>query len=216
MPQYRLWGLPRDTGASDWQDSCRLAGLMTLTKHQSAPEMKYYTRESSEGLMGIRCPGEPPADNPYNFSRDQLVLLVAGLYTQGNIELTKQLYIKAKERGYRAQNIEHDYPGTTKKWPDGPDILSPSVMNHLRLCAGLPGFAIGYGFLVLDILINAAFTPMREPNQLIAMCVVAGPKYVRLYKKTTSKWREALRDYWSGWRREPEIAEHVIQFLEKY
>jgi hypothetical protein len=214
MPLYDEHGLPKDVGASDWQDSCRLAGIMAISNHPKAPNMRLYLNTEGEGL---RCPKYPPADNPKNFSRDQLVLLSAGLRSQ-QIQATHtlQLYAAAISRKYRAQNSEHDYPGTVKKFPDGPDILMPSVMNHLRLCAGLSGFFMGYVNLVLDIMINAAFTPMREPNQLVAMCVVAGPKYVRLYKRLTPKWREAFREYWSGWRGESELAEHIVAFLEKY
>lgn len=217
MPYYSsLYSLPKDIGASDWQDSCRLAGLMAMINHPKAPNMRYYVKHLlGVGAVGVRCPIEPPADNPNNFSRDQLMLLVAGLHAQKKFYLAECLYDAAKARGYRAQNTEHDYPGTTKKFPDGPDILFPSAVNHLKLASQLSGSFLGYVNLTLDILINAAFTPTREPNQLIAMCVVAGPKWVAFYKKVTPKWRTAIREYWSGWRGEPEIAEMFIQFLEK-
>lgn len=214
MPFYDESGLPKDIGASDWQDSCRLAGVMAMIGHQNAPDMTRYLTAWGEG---VRCPLYPPANNPKNFSRDQEILLAAGLYFQKKYAQASFLYDNALFRNFRAQNTEHDYPGTTKKSPDGPDIYSPSAINHLRLCTNvLKGKLLGKAWLVLDILYNALFTPLREPNQLIAMCAIAGAPWVKFYKIVTPKWREAIREYWSGWRGEPELAKDFITFLEKY
>lgn len=215
-------GLPKDVGATDYMDSARLAGLMAIFKMDKAPSMLSYIVKSSKGeALGVRHPfegiviGEMPSNNPYNFTRDQLICLAAGLHAQGHTETVKSLYESAKSRGYRAQNTEADYPGTLKKFPNGADLLTPSHMNHLRMCANLKPGLLGKAMLMLDILYSGLFKKMSEPNQLICMLIVAGPIYVRMWKKINSKWKDAIKEYWSGWRQEPELADHMIGMLEK-
>ena len=203
-------GLPKDTGASDKMDSARLAGIMALVDHPLAPNLTAYV----VGDMGVRHPQEVPANNPLNFTRDQLMCLVAGLAKQGHIEACKALYEAAKSRHYFAQNSEADYPGTTKKFPNGRDYLSFSNRMILSICAGNKGNLIGYSWLLMDIVFNAIFTPTRESNQLIAQLLVAGPKWIKLYKLITPKWRQAITDYWCTWRQEPELAKMLIDKLE--
>lgn len=203
-------GLPKDVGASDKMDSARLAGIMALVSHPLTPDLKAYVI----GNMGVRHPQEVPANNPLNFTRDQLMCLVAGLRKQGHVEACRALYEAAKDRGYFAQNSEADYPGTTKKFPNGRDYLSFSNRMILSICAGNKGNLIGYSWLLLDMVFNAIFTPTREPNQLIAQLSVVSPIWTKLYKLITPKWRQAIRDYWSGWRQEPELAEMLIVKLE--
>jgi hypothetical protein len=210
-------GLPRDVGATDLMDSARLAGMMVLVGHPLAPDLTRYVKLSkSREIELVRNPLEAPANNPHNFSRDQLVPLVAGLYMQAFSRKRgpcRLILKEAKARFFRAQNWQND-DGSRKLF--GGDFLSPSVMNHLRLCAGQPSTWLGRMWLRFDILFNAIFTPMREPNQLIAMCIVAGPKYVKMYKEETPEWRDAILAYWSTWRGEPELAEMLIKKLEAY
>ena len=84
----------------------------------------------------------------------------------------------------------------------------------LSICARNKGNLIGYSRLLLDIVFNAIFTPTRESNQLIAQLSVVSPIWTKLYKAITPKWRQAIRDYWSGWRQEPELAERLVAKLE--
>lgn len=203
------YGLPKDTGATDKMDSARLAGIMSMIGHPSAPDLSKYII----GDQAVRHPHEEPANNPNNFTRDQLMCLVAGLHAQGRTDICKSLYLAAKKRGYKAQNSEYDYPGTTKKFPNGRDILSPSNMLALRIAAGEKGFALGHIWVVIDILFNAIFTPTREPNQLICQLYVISKKYLKLYKFLTPKWKLAITEYWGGWRGEPELADQMINWL---
>jgi hypothetical protein len=98
------------------------------------------------------------------------------------------------------------------------DLLSPSQRNHLRLCIGHQGSWFGRLWLKLDILWSAYVQPRAEPNQLLCMLMVAGPSYVRMWKRHHRKWREAIRAYWcsgpGAWRGEPELAEFLIRKLE--
>lgn len=209
-------GLPRDTGATDFMDSASRAGLMALFDAGFDPSglCMYLDHEPLIGFVGRRHPFEVPSNNYKNFTRDQLVCLAAGLWKGGG-RYVPHLYENAVKSGNRAQNTEKDVVGSTKKFPDGADWLSPSVMNHLRLCSGLKPTVLGTAWLIMDIVYHSLFTPLREPNQLICMCVVAGPKYVKLFKKLNSKWKQGITDYWSGWRGEPLFAQIMIDRLTK-
>ncbi len=200
-------GLPKDTGASDKMDSCRLAGMMALVAHPLAPDMRSYVT----GMLGVRHPQEVPACNPKNFTRDQLMCLVAGLHAQGHIEECNKLYMAAMGRNWRAQNTDHDYPNTPKKFPDGADWLSFSNRMILAKAAGHKGNLLGYTWLLIDLVYNAIVTPTRESNQLLAQLSVVSPKWMKLYKLITPKWKKAITDYWCGWRQEPELAEMLQQ-----
>lgn len=208
-------GLPKDTGATDKMDSARLAGLMVAINYKSSGiNLDLYTKYGENGvLVATRHPEEVPSNNYKNFTRDQLIPLAAGLKIQGKSGTARKLYHAAIDRGYRGQNTEADVDGSVKKFPNGADIFTPSHMNHLRMCADEGSSLIGRLWLKLDILFNAKFYPMSEPNQLICMMLIAGPEYVKMWTKLNSKWKDAIREYWSGWRQEPELAEELIAHL---
>lgn len=207
--------LPKDSGATDFMDSARLAGLLAVFGHEKTPDLSLYVigdlavRHPNEGSN----PGEMPSNNPKNFTRDQLMCLAAGLKAQGREDICYTLYEAARDRNYRAQNTEADVPGSTKKFPNGADFLSPGHMLVLAKCAGLRGNMLGYPWLILDIIFNAIFSPERESNQLLCILKVMGPNWVKFYKKVTPKWAKAIQDYWSGWRNEPELAKFLMEKL---
>ncbi len=211
---------PKDTGATDFMDSARLIGLMAtfgynfdLNKNSILDYIQFTGLGRS---VAVRCPIEVSSNNPNNFTRDQLVCLVSGLSAAGFPLAVRSLLRAAEDRGCRAQNTEADMPGTKKKFPDGADFLSPSVMNHLRICSGEKPTLIGKLNLVLDIMYNGAFTPLKEQNQLICMCIAAGPYYVKLYKEKNPSYAQAISDYWCGWRGEPNLAAKMIIKLNEY
>jgi len=207
-------GLPKDTGASDYADSSRLAGLMATFGHpvMTAELIAQYVI----GDQGVRYPYQDPtgnlsSNNPKNFTRDQLMCLAAGLNKMRRPDLVLKLYKAAQDRWYRGQNTEADVVGSTKKFPDGADILTPAHMNHLRMCADQSPTILGRINLIVDILFNAYVNPMAEPNQIMCMCEIAGPKYVKLLRRLNKKLDAAIREYWCGWRGEPELAEMLIE-----
>lgn len=207
-------GFPKDNGASDWMDSARLAGMMALFNHPDMSREKLAQYAVNDGFEAVRCPVDPtgnPSNNPKNFTRDQLIPLIAGMSKMDLPVICIRLYAAAQDRKYRAQNIESDVPGSVKKFPDGADLLTPSHMNHLRMCAGQGSSLLGKAWLIMDIMFNGLFSPMSEPNQIMAMCKIAGPFYVKLLRKVNKKLDAAIREYWSGWRGESEFAEFLIQ-----
>ena len=209
---------PKPAGATDWMDSAHLAGMMALVKHpaMSSDLIRKYVVYVDGQLKGVRCPedasGLCPA-NPNNFTRDQLIPLVAGLYKMGRQDEVKALLRLAIDSHYRAQNIEKDVPGSVKRFPDGADILLPSHINHLRICSGIKPKLLGKFILCLQVVINGIFTPMSEPNNLIAMCYVAGPSYIKFLKLTNPNINKAVEEYWSGWRGESELASSINSLL---
>lgn len=81
-------GLPRDTGATDLQDSARLAGISTAFGHVNFDCTKYvvngkYVRHPNEAI--------------YDFSRDQAICLMAGLHAMGRSDLVNESYITGKD-----------------------------------------------------------------------------------------------------------------------
>jgi hypothetical protein len=60
---------------------------------------------------------------------------------------------------------------------------------------------------------------MSEPNQLLSMIYVAhlqGEKsYLKFWLKHNKQWREAIREYWDGWREEKELSKLIIDTLTK-
>jgi hypothetical protein len=212
---FDQYGLPRDNGATDYMDSARLAGLIELFGSDHVDLMKYVKYNEQGVLVAIRHPQEVPSNNWKNFTRDQLMCLVAGLKKQGHEGTVRKLYYAAMNRDYHAQNIEDDYDGTLKRFPNGADLLTPSHMNHLRICSGEKSTLLGRVWLMIDILFNGYISPKSEPNQLICMCVSAGDWYIRLWKKVNPYWKGAIIDYWYGWRGEKELAMRMIESLEK-
>lgn len=212
-------GFPRPTGATDFLDSAHLAGLMAFVGHEKMPRIRLqlYTKWSVEtGHVLMRCPGDNSgldATNYKNCSRDQLICYLAGLKNLNAVLLCDALYSAAKERGYRAQNTERDVPSSTKKFPDGPDILDPSHIGYMKICAGLSANWFEKFWMRCRIRIASRFSPMKEPNNIVVMSIIYG--YADLLKKCNPKINDAIREYWGNWRNEPELAEMIIIKLEQ-
>lgn len=105
-------GIPTDVISEDYMDSAVRAGILTITKHEKAPYLNYYVLRNNEFIRG---PKTSKATNPKNFTRDQMLCLVAGLSTNEDYHLTirKNLYSRIKSFLF-AQNTERDEPGSTK------------------------------------------------------------------------------------------------------
>lgn len=211
---YNKNGFPKPAGASDWMDSAHAAGMIVYYGLPGFDHKKIreYVLASNEA---VRCPYDNSnldPSNPKNFTRDQLVQLATGLSVNDK-DLVKVLYDEAVKRNYRAQNTEADVPGSVKKFPNGADLLTPSVMNHLRLCSGQKPKLLGKIWLMIDIAFNGVFSPMSEPNNMISMSLFAGDFYVKFMKLTNPKLKDAIIEYWCGWRAEPELAQLIIKRL---
>ncbi len=69
-------GLPKDNGASDLQDSSRLAGVMALFCHPIKVPIQLYVISKGKYVRH-------PREYIYTFSRDQTICLFAGLTVSG-------------------------------------------------------------------------------------------------------------------------------------
>jgi len=105
-------GIPTDVISEDYMDSAVRAGILTITKHNKAPYLKYYVLNNGEFIRG---PKTSKATNPKNFTRDQMLCLVAGLSTNAEYheDIRTNLYNRIKSFCF-AQNVERDEPGSTK------------------------------------------------------------------------------------------------------
>lgn len=213
-------GFPRPSGATDFLDSAHLVGLMAFVGHEKMnPELleKYCSwDEKTQHYVLKRCPGEISglnADNYKNCTRDQLLCYVSGLYQYGCRFQVRLLLTALRERGYRAQNTEKDIPGSTKRFPDGADFLDPSHIGYMKICAGLKANFFERLWMLARIKISSKFSPLKEPNNIIVMSIVYG--YADILKKSNPQIYDAIREYWCGWRQEPELAEMLIKKLEE-
>lgn len=211
-------GLPKDSGASDWADSARAAGVLSMfDKTFDAKKCLMYTKMLEDGtVVAMRHPvsTDNGANNWKNFTRDQLMCLAYGLLHADEKGTARKLYYAAKDRGFRAQNTEADVPGTTKKFPNGADFFTPSHRGHLRRCGGLESTWFQDLWLRMDILFHSKFTPLAEPCQLLAMCGSHSRDMIKFYLSSNKQWREGIRAYFSGWRGEAVLAELMIEVLE--
>lgn len=188
-------GLPKDNGATDLQDSARLAGIMAVFDYPKTPDLtKYcqgYLGNHGDNLYYVRHPKE----YKYDMSRDQAVCLVAGFY-----------YQHYKSARYWVKDAA----------VTGKDILSPSVKGHFRRCRFEKTTWLQDFWLKLDIYWSAYIKPKAEINQLLCMLMVAGPEWVHLFKKHHKSWEDNLLEYWAySFRQEPELAEHIIKKLRE-
>lgn len=179
-------GLPKDNGATDFQDSARLAGIMQIFGW-ILPIEQYVIQKNGKTIYARH-----PLEDKYDFSRDQAVCLVAGLWKANKIDLVNESYVT------------------------GRDIFSPSVKGHFKRCKNMQANWFQNLWLKFDILWHSYVTPLDEPNQLICMMMVAGPDYIKMWKKHNKQWQKSIKDYWCGWRNEQYLASEMIKQLEKY
>lgn len=83
-------GLPKENGATDLQDSARLAGIMTVFEWPQRVNLLYYIH-SENGYV------RHPFEIQYDFSRDQAACLIAGLYRQSFQNWVRREFITGRD-----------------------------------------------------------------------------------------------------------------------
>lgn len=194
--RFDEYGYPCIQGSSDSEDSSHLAGILMITDHtQAVSPMRYVKSDNpdywafrpSASTRYVRC-----ENTKYNFSRDQAWLLMVAL-------------LKTKWR-----------IAVRTKYIDGKDFVPPSLKGIETIAKrGKPYFWQKW-WAVIEVWIHATLQPLEEPFQTIAACEAYG-----LYKFWTDRnklWRWSIRRYLceldGAWRNEPELAEHVIKYVE--
>lgn len=176
-------GLPKENGATDLQDSARLAGIMTVFGWPQEIDVRQYVKQAE---TTVQYYVRHPLEIIYNFSRDQAICLMAGLFAAGYSYLVNENSITGK------------------------DLLSPSVMGHVARCKGQKASWFQDLWLWLDVWFHANVTPLEEPNQLLCMMMTADKKFLRYWTTANPAWVTSIKNYWCGWRNEPELAQFMI------
>lgn len=177
---------------SDGGDSASRTGIMALcgSKIDAGLLPEFY--DLNAGL--VRHPFQEQWDDAALTSRDQLVMWAAGC------SVTHQQVALAAQRRY--------------SWHINKDILAPDVRGHLRRCAGLKPTLLQQAWLTLSILWQSR-APDEECNQLLVMCVIAGPWALKLFNHMLPNWKTNVKQYWSGWRDQSEIGTALVDKVYK-
>lgn len=181
----------------DGGDSASRTGIMALCGSEQDKELLPNFLIGSN-LLGevkrklVRHPNQKNWNISELTSRDQLVCYAAGCFNN---------------KPQCAQSLLESY-----NWFINKDILMPDVRNHLKLCAGKSGSWLGYLWLNISILCAAYIKPDVELNQLICMCLVAGPKYMKRLVKYHPNIIGNINKYWCGYpfRDQNEIYQYLF------
>lgn len=196
----------------DGGDTSRATGILALVG--SEKDQKLLPLHVIWSGYFVRHPGQIPWNSPQNFSRDQMICLIAGMWRTKQHGFVRKFFFERLKYWLRCQNT-HENNGLQKK--EGADILwNPSVIWHMILCGRiwwLYWFApLGYLFQVCDILWNCYVTPQGEQNQIFCIVVVSG--LLPLYLKLHPDFDASMNKYWSEWRDQKEIADMIIKFAK--
>lgn len=226
-------GFPVDQ-YGDGGDSAMRAGILNLFTDRNE-YLYYYECKGNLGWLK-RHPNQHIWDMPLNFSRDQLICLMAGIRYFNELATAKRVFWKHARRLFFCQNICRDIYGSWKKpWPhwirkdgervlekpqfrwfDFADPLAPHHIWHLIICAQIKWlywFApIGWLFLIGAIIFNSKELD-AEQNQLQCMVKRAGPFFVKAYKFFNPRWQDQTIYYWETRRNQKEFGQAIINNL---
>jgi hypothetical protein len=176
--------LPKDTGASDLQDSSRLAGIMKLFKWPQYIRINLYVIYKGKYVRH-------PSEYKYTFSRDQSICLFAGLYTAG--------YFYLVDPDYKTEGdlVSPSVRGHFRRCAG----LQATWFQDLWLKLDIIYHAIGTPFNEPNQLICML---MIHPDK----------SYLKMWCKMNKQWKESITEYWCGWRGEPELANLMISSIE--
>lgn len=136
--------LPRDNGATDFQDSARLAGLMTVIEWPQEVDLEYYC--DLKNFRYVRHPKE----YIYDFSRDQFVCLMAGIRKQKRNHFWRTLKVNGKDFiPPSAQGLRSLNPNWFQKLWAIADVLFHALIDPLEEPNQVICIADAYGLLPL-------------------------------------------------------------------
>lgn len=229
--QYQI--LVDETG--DGGDSAHRCGLWKLFKGKDDPYptpsffLEIFVDEKS-GLC-VRHPMEYPWNNPWNFTKDQLKPLVAGLHKVKRQDLIRSIFWSHVKRFFFCQNFQRDYPGTWKyPWPhkmqggdikdngkwrmfDFADPLLPNDIwfmikaSNIKLLYPLGIF--GIPFFIISLFIFCKLNKGNDEGQTISECAVNGDWAIKLYTIFRKDWNKRLYSYW-GSRNQTPMANLIV------
>jgi hypothetical protein len=144
----------------------------------------------------VRHPTAEGFNDPAETSRDQVV--------QGLVANVPEL---------RSAALYYAKKGWVNK-----DYLSPEVRYYLYKLAKIepPLWVklLAYPNLVLSMVWNSFIKPREEQNQFICILTQYPPVFMSAFFLTHPSLRTNLKDYWSGWRDQPEIEQAFLTIIE--
>lgn len=203
-----------DGGKLDGGDSAHRTGFAAFLGSQKDNDLLHLFE--SNGVM-VRHPTQVPWNNWKNCTRDQLIGYAAGCWRAGRLDINQRLLDAHKARfpPFTCQDTERDYPGTTKNPPIG-DPLGPHDVMYLRVSAGdNSAYTNQAGQLALEAAIVYAATQdvKVDQNNLILHSILCGR--LKMLVEVIPNYEESIRYYWSGWRKQPRIAEEFIWVIRE-
>lgn len=201
------YGFPVDE-TGDGGDSSMRAGVlaMYLSKNRNGHfsllaygiNYKMYEDKNNPGWL-LRHPTQVPWNSRRNFSRDQSLVLLAGLNSIKEHAIAKRFFFERAKSCFFAQNTEKDYPGTAKRLPE--DYADPMFGNiGTMIIAGkiwylYPLLFIFFWMHLAAIIFHANSNPTEE-NQILSECFLW--KTLWLYKVIHPGWMAVSFKYWNS------------------
>lgn len=223
LPTYYLdkaWGVLLDI-SGDGGDSAHFTGLYVMSTGNHVGMHKFVKLG-----FGRRHPEQYPWTNVRNFSRDQLMPLLAGLHTEKKSVIAKQVFKQHAKRLFFAQNFERDEPGTTKyPWPHKVkgkwrilDFADPLAPHHIYAMAkaaniNLPWlYPIAVITLILELL-TFKYGDNNDQGAIISTAYLMNR--LDLFKKYNPNWKAKLENYCMGWRKQSRLYQSLTEFIER-
>lgn len=176
-------GLPKDTGASDLQDSSRLAGIMAVFNHPLAPDCSKYCISPGKYVRH-------PEEYKYTFSRDQAVCLLAGLLAQG-----------------RTSYVDPDYK------TEGDVVTPAIRGHFRRCAGKFGTWLGDKWLIVDIYFNAKIAPMNEPNQLICVLMTHTDEKYLKMWTDLNKKWKESITEYWCGWRGEPELADLMIKTI---
>lgn len=210
---------PNNPSYCDGGDSARSTGIMaTFGSLLDQKNLWYFEEPHGSGLL-TRHPTQYGNDD---FTRDQLLPMMSGLQVYDPSGVARRVFWAQARRLFFCQNYMEQFPSSggmkrRDKGFFGRDPLSPSHIGFMILCAEIwylyPFLLIAIPWFILDLFFATKVRPRMEQNQIVCMAKVYG--LLGLWTKWHPNWKASLHDYWSGWRDQKEIAEFIIQGIQR-
>jgi len=177
-------GLPRDNGASDKQDSARLAGVAAIIGMFPKFALNLY-------VLHIGKYVRHPQESKYSFSRDQSICLFAGLNSQKLSILVDPNYktegdiVSPSVRGHfrRCAGLEASWFQDAWLWLD---VLFNCHVKPLT----------------------------EPNQLVCMMLVHPDKKYLKYWTSKNKQWQDSINEYWNGWRDEPTVSAAMINKIK--
>lgn len=204
-------------------DSARSTGMMAL--FGSLEDQSILGRFEVPPLSGMLCRHPLLWPKTDDFTRDQLICFVAGLWKTKRTDLARRVFWSHAKRGFFCQNYMEQFPNAKTQIREdkgffGRDPLSPSHVGFLILCARMwwlyPFLLIALPWFLIDLWYATKERPREEQNQIIAMASVYG--CLKLWAQWHPCWDRPIWDYWcspQSWRDQNELGIYIIKAISR-